>query len=229
MPTTPNLLIDHIVQSQSQKEVTANTAFDRLEKAITEEFGLAFGGGAGDQALSDTDMRNAIIRLTGVLTGNRNLVVPARDKVYIIHNATTGAFTAQVKTASGTGIIIEQGAKAIVYCDGTNVLALLPGPEANRTITGTGNTIRITDRIVFCDASGGNVDATLPAASTAIGRKILFIRTDSSANTVTINRAGADDINNAATSKTIANTIGTGLMMEGFSSTRWMAQTLTAA
>ena len=34
MTTTPNLLIDHIAASQAQKEVTANSAFDALDKAL---------------------------------------------------------------------------------------------------------------------------------------------------------------------------------------------------
>ena len=229
MPTTPNLLIDHIVQSQYQKEVTANTAFNRLEQAITEQADVAIGG-TGTYTATDTEMRNAIIKLTGVLTGNRDFVVPNRDKIYIIHNGTTGAFTVTIKTAAGSGVVIEQGFKAIVYCDGTNVLELSGAPlSPYRTITGTSNTIRTTDLVIFCDASGGNVSATLPAASAAIGRELLFIRVDSSANTCTINRAGSDDINNAATSKTITNTIGTALRMIGYSATRWMAQTLTAA
>ena len=175
-------------------------------------------------------MRNAIIRLTGVLTGDRSVIVPNRDKIYIVHNATTGAFLTTVKTAAGSGIVIEQGFKAVVYCDGTNVLELTQalGSGPYRTITGT-VTIRSTDRILFCDATSGNITATLPAANTMQGRELLFIRVDSSANTCTIQRAGSDDINNAATSKTITNTIGTGLRVTGFSSSRFLAQTLTAA
>ena len=36
MPTTPNLEITHIEQSQAQKEVTANEAFTVLDAALTE-------------------------------------------------------------------------------------------------------------------------------------------------------------------------------------------------
>jgi len=228
MPTSPNLLIDHIVQSQYQKEVTANTAFNALETAITSEASVAIGG-TGDYTLSLTEMRHAVLQLTGTLTGNRNLLVPNRDKLYIVHNATTGAFTVTVKTSAGTGIVVEQGFKSLVYCDGTNVLEFTgPPTQPARTVTGS-VTIRITDRIIYCDATGGNVIATLPSAATSIGRTFLFIRIDSSANTCTIQRAGGDDINNAATSKTITNTIGTGLQVVGYSSSRFLAQTLTAA
>jgi len=227
MPQSPNLLIEHIVQSQSSKEVTANQAFNDLETAITEKAAIAIAG-TGTYTASLAEMRNAIIELTGILSGNRDFVVPNRDKIYTVHNNTTGAFTVTVKTAAGTGIVVEQGFKSIVYCDGTNVLELSTFPAPYRTITGSA-TLRLTDSLIYCDASGGNVTVTLPSATTSIGRRWLFVRIDSSANTVTIQRAGGDDINNAATSKTIVNTIGTGLMVEGYSSSRFMAQTLTAA
>lgn len=229
MPTTPNLLLDHIVQSQSQKEVTANTAFDGLEQAITEQADIDLAG-TGDYTATNDEMRNAIIRLTGVLTGNRNFIVPLRDKIYIVHNATTGAFTITVKTSTGTGVIVEQGFKAIVYSNSVDVLPLSGVPmETYRTISATSGTARITDRVIFVDATSNNVTIDLPSAATAQGWRCRFIRVDSSGNTVTIQRAGSDDINNAATSKTITNTIGTALDVVGFSSTRFMAQTLTAA
>jgi len=72
--------------------------------------------------LTDPQSRNRIITVTGTLTGNRDLIVPTVVAWYIVHNNTAGAFTLTVKTASGTGIAVTQGQKAILYCDGTNVL-----------------------------------------------------------------------------------------------------------
>lgn len=228
MPQSPNLLMEDIVQSQAQKEVTANTALHVLEQALTEQADLSVAG-AADVTLTLVQSRNANIKLTGVLTGSISVIVPSRDKAYMFHNATTGAFTVTVKTLAGTGVIIEQGFKSLVYSDGVNVLEFTgPVTRPARIITGT-VTIRITDCILYCDATGGNIVATLPAAGVSIGREFMFIRVDSSANTCTIQRAGADDINNAATSKTITNTIGTALRVTGYSSTRFLAQTLTAA
>lgn len=229
MPTSPNLLVEHIVQSQYQKEVTANEAFDALEQAITEHAEVSIAG-TGTYVATLAESRYAVTKLTGSLSGNRDYVIPTRDKLYIIHNATTGAFTVTVKTASGTGVIVEQGFKAIVYCDGVNVVALSGTPlRPYRTVTATSATARISDRVIFIDCTSNNVTITLPAANTALGWLCLFIRIDTSANTCTIQRAGSDDLNNAATSKTIANTIGAGLQVTGFSSTRFLAQTLTAA
>lgn len=121
MSATANLTITKISASQAQKEVTANDAFDILDKAIAGT--LAKSITSSDVTLSADEARNAIISLSGTLTGNRNLIVPAVSKIYLIKNATSGAFTITVKTPSGTGVVVAQGTQAFVYCDGTNVIA----------------------------------------------------------------------------------------------------------
>ena len=45
MSTTPNLAIPHILQSQAQKAVTANEAFDQLDEAINDQATLDASGG----------------------------------------------------------------------------------------------------------------------------------------------------------------------------------------
>jgi hypothetical protein len=74
-----------------------------------------------DVALTATEASNGIIILTGALTGNINVTVPAVGRKWQFINNTTGAFTLKVKTPSGTGIFINQGALANLICDGTNV------------------------------------------------------------------------------------------------------------
>lgn len=77
--------------------------------------------------------------------------------------------------------------------------------------------------LVLVSASGGNVTLTLPAASGAGGRPIdiQVVRTDSSGNTVTIQRAGSDTIQ-GATSFTLAGQWSRGrLVSDGVSA--WLA------
>jgi hypothetical protein len=70
----------------------------------------------------------------------------------------------------------------------------------NKTITATTGT-----HLHMIDATSGNVTITLPTmAAGYLGVEYQFIRTDGSANTVTIQRAASNTINNAATSFTIA-------------------------
>lgn len=124
MATTTNLLATKIEESQSQKATTANNAFDVFDTAIAGKLSQAIT--TADVTLTDAQARNAIIELSGTLTDNRNLIVPARTKIYAVKNGTSGAYTVTVKTSGGTGVVVTQGATAIVYCDGTNVVEL-PG------------------------------------------------------------------------------------------------------
>lgn len=77
---------------------------------------LTANNGATDQA------RKAILRFTGALTANRNVVVPTVSKIYYIDNACTGSFGLVVKTSAGSGITVPNGFKTVLYCDGTNVV-----------------------------------------------------------------------------------------------------------
>ena len=62
-----------------------------------------------------------ILILTGTLTSNCSLILPSIIGQWIIVNNTTGAYTAQVKTASGTGVNLAQNSSTYVYGDGTNI------------------------------------------------------------------------------------------------------------
>lgn len=77
--------------------------------------------GGANVTLSAAESRNTVIMLTGVLTANINVIVPAAGRPWVIANNTTGAFTVTVKTAAGTGVLVPQATAAQLYCDGTNV------------------------------------------------------------------------------------------------------------
>lgn len=78
--------------------------------------------GSGNYTLAGAELNKVSYKFTGVLTGNRNIIVPTAVQEYWVNNATTGAFSLTVKTAAGTGITVTQGSSAILYCDGTNVV-----------------------------------------------------------------------------------------------------------
>ncbi len=69
--------------------------------------------------------KNAVLKLTGTLSGAVNVVVPdSIEKTYVITNGTSGAHALTVKTSSGTGVTwaaADKGTK-MVYSDGTNVV-----------------------------------------------------------------------------------------------------------
>lgn len=78
--------------------------------------------GSGDFVLSGANLNRIAYRFTGALTGNRRIVVPNTTQQYWVDNQTTNAFTLEIDTAAGAGILIPQGQSVIVYCDGTDVI-----------------------------------------------------------------------------------------------------------
>lgn len=78
--------------------------------------------GGATVTLTAAEAAAATIILTGALTANISVVVPAAAGQWNIKNSTTGAYTVTIKTASGTGVLINQGYAWTVFCDGTNVV-----------------------------------------------------------------------------------------------------------
>lgn len=112
----------------------ANRAMSRLEEAIADITNIVVT--TTNYTLEDTQYTEhvdgsntseshcAAVKVTGALTGNRQVIVPLRNKIYWIWNATSGAYTLTVIGASGNGIEVPQGFQMAVICDGTNVEAL---------------------------------------------------------------------------------------------------------
>jgi hypothetical protein len=63
-----------------------------------------------------------IIFVTGTLSANVNLVLPAQTKQWLVVNNTSGAFALSAKTASGTAVLVRAGTN-FMYGDGTNILS----------------------------------------------------------------------------------------------------------
>ncbi len=118
MTTTPNLLIEHIAANQAQKEVTANAAFDALDKALCQITSISIAD--ADLTLTDGQMLGTLsAKFMGTLTAGRTITVPAKAKLLLVENATTGSFAIAVKTPSGTAINFNVGDRKLLYCDGT--------------------------------------------------------------------------------------------------------------
>lgn len=78
--------------------------------------------GSGNYTLVGTELNRIAYRFTGLLTGNRDIIVPATVQQYWVDNQTTGSYTFTVRTSGGLGVTIASGERAILYSDGTDVL-----------------------------------------------------------------------------------------------------------
>lgn len=80
--------------------------------------------GNGNFTLAANQLGFTAYLFTGVLTGNREIIVPSSVQQYWVTNNTTGSFTLGVRTAgqASPGVLLAQNSRAIFYCDGTNVV-----------------------------------------------------------------------------------------------------------
>jgi hypothetical protein len=82
-----------------------------------------------DTTLTAAEAANEILQFTGSLSVGRNVILPTAVRQYTVYNNTgsTGSptfpgFDLTFKTASGTGVAVAYGKRAIIYADGTNVV-----------------------------------------------------------------------------------------------------------
>lgn len=110
--------------------------------------------GSGNYTLSGVQLNQIGYKFTGVLSGNRTIIVPNTAQEYWVDNETTGAFTLGVGTAAQVSpITVPQGNRYILYCDATNVL--------------NANTSTVAFPITI--AQGGTNATTAPVALTNLG------------------------------------------------------------
>jgi len=80
---------------------------------------------SADVTLSAAQASCRYLTTTGILTGNRNVIVP-NNWEGIVYCNNTGAFTTTFKTSGGAGIVVAQTKRAVLYADGTNVVRVTP-------------------------------------------------------------------------------------------------------
>lgn len=78
--------------------------------------------GDANVTLSEAQARNQILEFTGAQTVLRDVIVPLTARQWTVFANTTGGFGVRFIGATGTGITVADGKRAIIYADGTNVV-----------------------------------------------------------------------------------------------------------
>ena|GEM_PF-1014578 len=84
----------------------------------------------GQVVLTDEQEFVAAIRIEGSLVSDAEIVFSGRGGFWIVDNATSGDYVVRCKTPGGTGVIIEQGTKQVIWCDGVDIFAGVTFPDA---------------------------------------------------------------------------------------------------
>jgi len=202
-----------------------NTNLLILEQAIGGYSGLTVNNTLGNTltftngALSNG--KDQVIKLTGTLAANVNVVVPdSIEKTYIIHDGCDHAgYTLTFKTSSGTGVDLCEGHKYVLYSDGTNI-EKASEERVWRAIT-SAETVQ-TGAQILANTNGGAFTITLPASPSA-GDEVSVIDQgyDFNTNALTVGRNGSNIANSAA--DLVVNTQGAGfsLVYSGDATTGW--------
>ena len=168
-----------------------NTNLQLLQQLVGGFNQTSIAGGAGDTALTVVDgnttgtAQQNMIELTGTITGNRTVSIPIDiERMYIIRNSTSGAYTVEFKYASGSGSSVTFSATD----KGTKLLYAKADDGTNPNIIDVG----------MVDTSGvqtlTNKTLTSPAIGTSVldtgGNELLLLTaTGSAVNEVTLANA----------------------------------------
>jgi len=177
-----------------------NTNLNLVQQAIAGVEAISIAGGAQTTTLVMTDgalsnARNAVIKLTGAITGNQIVTVPnSIEKTYIVQNSTTGAFTVEFKTVSGTGVTFATTNKGfkIVYSDGTNIVDVelsSVNPIIEKILDTNGN-----EEIIFTATASAVNELTIANAATGNAPSITTTGGDTNIG-LTIAPKGTGDVN----------------------------------
>ena len=177
-----------------------NTNLNLLQQAIAGFQSISIAGGAQTTALTMdnaalSNARNAVVKLTGTITGNQIVTVPnGIEKTYIVQNGTTGAFTVEFKTASGTGVTFAATNKGfkIVYSDGTNIVDVelsSVNPIIEKILDTNGN-----EEIIFTATASAVNELTIANAATGNAPSIATSGSDTNIS-LTIAPKGTGDVN----------------------------------
>lgn len=149
MATTPenNLRLDlpDVGADDNTWGTLLNTLLGYVELAITGVESLVVTGGTYILDVTGTaadEARKAIIDLTGTLTSNQIIQAPNEPKMYIVRNATAGAFTVSIKTPTGGSLQIPQGEIYLAWCDGSNNFRTING-QVSGTVSEATNALQL--------------------------------------------------------------------------------------
>lgn len=129
--------------------------------------------GSSGVPVTGQQAQNLILQLTGTITANIQVLMPAQGGFWIIDNETTGSFTITVVTQAlgSTGVVVPSMTQLLLYSDGTNMhstglQAVNGGAGIVATTTNGISTVSlapIPNNTLLANTSGG---ALAPSATT---------------------------------------------------------------
>jgi hypothetical protein len=211
-----------------------NYVFNRIDSSVKGYQSVDVAGSANvtltsnnstsntDDSATDDQVHNAILEFTGALTGDINVFTDAVETKYIVFNNTSGSQTLTFGPTGGTGVTLKQGAKTIVYTDGTTMVDVMAdlGDIAMTSVTSSGNVAgtningsavissgNVSGTNLIATANTVNIQGSAPAITATAGTNTDLTLTPNGYGLVTFNGGGkiqqlAEKVNTSATAAT---------------------------
>jgi len=147
-----------------------NYVFNRIDSSVRGYINVDVAGSANvtltsnnsttntDDSSTDDQVHNKVIEFSGALTGNINVFTDAVEGEYIVFNNTSGSYSLTYAPTGGTGVIIPQGSKSVVYTDGS-VMYDVMADLGNINVAGIAN-------------NGSSIYFTLPSSDGTSGQAL---------------------------------------------------------
>ena len=134
MASTYSSILNLEIQTTGENSGTwgtiTNNNLQKLESAIKGYVSVAIASTTDSLTATDgttaDETSNAIVKLTGTLTGNTTMQCEAVENWYIVDNAATmGTYTLGFKPAGGTAASLVAASKHFLYTDGSTMFDVL--------------------------------------------------------------------------------------------------------
>jgi hypothetical protein len=184
-----------------------NTNLVILQQAIAGYESVALNATTGvtltytNGALSNG--KNAVLELSGTISGNVDVTIPSDatgpdEKVYVIKNSTSGAFTVTVKVAGQTGVTFsatDKGTK-LLYLNGTDVVDSNIGKLSNDFAPTLAANLDTNAKNILIDSGNfigdENANEQIKFSTTASATNEITIANAAAGNSPVISATGGD-------------------------------------
>lgn len=148
-----------------------NYVFNRIDSSVRGYIDVSVAGSANvtlvsnnsttntDDSSTDDQVHNKVLEFSGALTGSIHVFTDAVEGEYIVFNNTSGAYTLTFAPTGGSGIVIPQGSKSVVYTDGTTMYDVM-ADLGNINVAGIAN-------------NGSSTYFTLPSSDGTNGQALI--------------------------------------------------------
>ena len=152
-----------------------NYVFNRVDASVSGYQAVNVAGSANvtltsnnstsntDDDATDDQVHNKVLELTGALGADIHVFTDAVEQNYILFNNTTGSQTLTFANTghAANGVALKQGAKTLVYSDGSSITDVMAdlGDITTTSVTSTGN-VAGTNLNGSAVISTGNVSGT---------------------------------------------------------------------